>query len=99
MRLKSPRPSRLGLEEAEGIAAEAFAFLAADPARLMGFLRATGLELGEVRERAGTREFLSAVLDHLVRDESLLLVFAAEAAKRPESVALAAQLLSGEAFS
>lgn len=98
MRLKTTRPARLGLEEAEAIAAEAFAFLAGDPTRLMAFLGATGLDLDEVRAQAGSREFLSAVMDYVVRDESLLLVYAAEAGKPPERVAMAAQLLTGEAF-
>ena len=57
------------------------------------FLKLTGLEPGEVRARAGTRELSLAVLEHLARDESLLLVFTASRTIAPESVGRAIALL------
>ncbi len=84
------------METAEGVAAQAFAFLAAEPARLVPFLEASGLDIADLRARAGTREFLTAVLDHLVRDESLLLIFASEAGLKPEQVMMAGYVLSGD---
>lgn len=90
------RSVKLSADAAEALAAEAFVFLASDAARLLPFLEASGLDLADVRARAGTREFLTAVLDHLVRDESQLLVFAAEAGHKPEQVMLAAHVLSGD---
>lgn len=86
----------MSVEAAETLAAEAFAFLAADPARLVPFLETSGLDIEDVKQRAGTREFLTFVLDHLVRDESLLLVFAAETGRKPEQVMLAAHVLAGD---
>jgi len=76
----------LQLETAEGIAAQALAFLAAEPARLSRFLALTGLRPDDVRGQIDTPELLSAVLDHLAHDESLLLVFAASAQLEPEAV-------------
>ena len=84
------------IDAAEALAAEAFAFLASDPARLVPFLEMSGLDIADVRQRAGSREFLTFVLDHLVRDESLLLVFASEAGRKPEQVVLAAHVLAGD---
>lgn len=86
----------MSAEAAETLAAEAFAFLATDPARLVPFIESTGLDIADVRARAGSREFLTFVLDHLVRDESLLLVFAAETGSKPEQVMLAAHVLAGD---
>jgi Protein of unknown function (DUF3572) len=80
-------------ESAESIAAQGLGFLAADPARLVRFLDLTGLSAEQVRSRADTREFLGAVLEHIVNDESLLLVFAAHASILPESIAPALAML------
>lgn len=87
------------METAENVAAQAFAFLAAEPARLVPFLEASGLDPADLRARAGTREFLAAVLDHLVRDEPLLLIFAAEAGLKPEQAVMAGHVLSGDVSS
>jgi hypothetical protein len=83
----------LTLETAEGIAAQGLAFLAEDPVRLSRFLTATGLTADQIREQVGAPRFLSAVLEHLVGDESLLLVFAASASVAPETVTPALALL------
>ena len=92
--------SRLGktqapatLEAAEAIALQGLAFLAEEPGRLQRFVAVTGLEPGELRARADTLELLSAVLEHLAGDESLLLVFAASRGIAPETVAPAIALL------
>jgi hypothetical protein len=83
----------LTLETAEGIAAQGLAFLAGEPARLVRFLTETGLTPERIREQAASPEFLAAVLEHLVGDESLLLVFAASTSVAPETVAAALTLL------
>jgi hypothetical protein len=83
----------LTLETAEGIAAQGLAFLADDASRLAGFLAATGLTPGQIREQAETPQFLAAVLEHLLGDESLLLVFAANTSVAPETITPALTLL------
>ena len=60
------------------------------------FLKLTGMEPGEVRERTGTPEMLLAVLEHLSADESLLLVFTAGCGVAPESISRAISLLEEE---
>ena len=68
-------------------------FLAEEPARIQRFFLVTGLDPSEIRARAGTPELLSAVLEHLAGDESLLLVFAASREIAPESIGLALHAL------
>jgi Protein of unknown function (DUF3572) len=82
-------------EAAETLALQGLAFLFEDPARMESFLKLTGLEPAEVRERVGTPELSLAVLEHLAGDESLLLVFTASRSAEPESVGRAIALLEG----
>lgn len=91
------RPPPLDLDGAERIAIRALGFLAGDPERLGRFLTLTGIGPSELREQAGRPEMLAAVLDHVLGDESMLLVFATEAGIAPDQVAPAAHLLSGAA--
>lgn len=84
-------------EEAETLAIHALRFLAGDSARLGRFLALTGLEPAELKASASEPHLLAAVLDYLLRDESLLLVFAADQRVAPESVALAHHSLTGQA--
>jgi hypothetical protein len=79
---------------AEEIAANALAFLASDAGRLMQFLEATGLTLEGLRCDAGSPRVLAAVLDHLVQDESLLLVFTSSIGLPPEDVGRARDMLA-----
>lgn len=84
-------PSR---EEAEVIGLKALAFLAGDEARLGRFLALTGLTAAGLRENAGAPGTLAAVLEHLAGDESLLLVFTAEASLPPDAIGPALQVLA-----
>ena len=93
----SGRRSRLDRADAEAIALAALIFLAEDGGRLGRFLAETGIDAGDLKRSAGEPGTLAAVLDHVTRDESLLLVFAAGTGHAPEQVTLAAALMSGEA--
>jgi Protein of unknown function (DUF3572) len=81
--------------DAEAMAATAFAWLAADAERLGRFLALTGMEPGDLRERAGEPEMLTEVLGHLLMDEPSLLAFAADHGFSPETVVKAEALLRG----
>ena len=88
----------LSRDAAETLGAEALAFLAEEPVRLGAFFAASGLQPSDVRANAGSPELLSAVLDYLSRDESLLLVFAASRQVAAESIGQAiARLQAPEA--
>jgi hypothetical protein len=93
MRGKDLAPSH---SEAEGLALKALAFLAGEPARLQRFLSLTGISPEDLRRAADAPDTLVAVLDHLMGDESLLLVFAAENGIAAERLAAAYARLSGQ---
>lgn len=83
-------------DEAEALALQGLTFLAADGERLVRFLSITGLTPGDLKSWAEAQHMQSAVLDHLLADESLLLVFSAEANIAPERVGLARHVLAGD---
>lgn len=85
----------LTLDGAEALALKALTFLASDAARLERFLRLTGVEAADLRNRAAEPAMLAAVMDHLLADQTLLLVFAAEANVHPDNVEEARAILSG----
>ncbi len=89
---KGMRP--LDVDGAETIAIAALAFLAQDGARLGRFLALTGLGPDELRENARQHVMLAAVLNHLLGDESLLLVFSSETGVVPEAIEPAHRLLA-----
>ncbi|HMN71450.1 MAG TPA: DUF3572 domain-containing protein [Rhodoblastus sp.] len=84
-----------GRDEAEAIAVQAIAHIAADDDRLGRFLALTGLEPDGLRAAAREPGFLASVLDHLAGHEPDLVAFAAEAGVAPERVAAARLVLSG----
>lgn len=90
------KKSVMSTGRAEEIAANALAFLAADAARMMQFLQATGVTLDDLRGEAGSPRVLAAVLDHLVQDESLLLVFTSSIGLPPEDVGRARDILAND---
>ncbi len=82
-------------EDAETIAAQALAWIAADPALLGVFLSASGIAPGAVRGRADEPEFLAAVLDFLLAAESHVREFCAAAGLPPEAPRAARAALPG----
>ena len=83
-------------EAAEILALQALAFLAADERGLEGFLRMSGLDPDELRERANEHNLLAAVLDYLMGDEKLLLAFTAEYGCPDDAPRRARTILSAE---
>ena len=86
--------SALTPEEAEAIALLALAFVASDAPRLARFLALTGISPETLKTRAGDRDVLVAVLDHVLHDESMLLEFTANSAIAPHAIAPAHHILS-----
>ena len=99
MLFKQPKPVPLTYSGAEALAAEAMAFITSDPQRLTRFLADTGMDpqqlAGSLASDGGG--ILSAAMDHLVSDESLLMVFASEIRRKPEEIMHAHALLQGPA--
>ena len=81
-------------EDAATLALAGLTFLAEDGPRLGRFLALTGIGPDHLRSVADAPETLLAVFDHLLGDESLLLVFAASKGIEPEQVAPARTTLA-----
>lgn len=82
-------------DQDEILAIHALGFLGADTDRFERFLSLTGMTIDSVREAAGSKHFLKGVLEHILTDESLLLVFCAETNTPPEAIQPAARRLGG----
>lgn len=81
-------------EDAAMLALSGLTFLAEDGPRLGRFLALTGIGPDELRTVADRPETLLAVLDHILADESLLLVFTASKGFAPGDVAPARAALA-----
>lgn len=81
-------------EDAQTLGLQALAFLAEDGPRLGRFLALTGIGPDQLRSAADAPDTLLAVLDHLLGDESLLLVFTSARGITPETLAPAREALA-----
>jgi hypothetical protein len=93
-RIQKASPST-GAEAAAAMAVEALGWLAADEERLERFLALSGLGPQNLRQAAAEPRFLTAILDYLASNETLLLDFARENGHSPEEVAKAHTILRG----
>ncbi len=84
---------RMTRENAETLAIDALGFLAEDGEILGRFLTSTGLGPETLRAAASEPGFLAAVLEYLLADEALLLVFAERRRIRPMMIAAARHVL------
>jgi hypothetical protein len=91
MRPKTPDST----EEAEVLALKALVFLAAEPDRLSRFMELSGLGLDTIRASAGDPAFLGGLLDHMLADQSLLLIFAEEHGLKPDRIGQLRRKLPG----
>jgi len=88
------RGNAVNKDDAEAIALQALAYLAADTQRLSRFLALTGSDLGELRETAKMPKFQASILEYMMGDESLLLAFCQEAGIDPAIITPAYGLIS-----
>lgn len=79
----------------ETFALKALGFLATDSDALVRFLHQSGLDLDDLRERAGDAEILAGVLDFLLGDDALLTAFAESEGVQPQFVHAARRALPG----
>lgn len=90
------RAARLTQEEAEEIAIKCLGVLSRDLETLGQFLAVTGVGPADLRALAETPEFLRAVLEFVMSDETILLTIASTAGIRPTLFAVARYVLEGE---
>ena len=88
------RIQRMPWESAERIAISGLAFIAGETESLGRFLAETGLGPENLRSAAGEPWFLCAVLEFLMANEDLLLVFVERIRVRPTMIAAAHLALS-----
>lgn len=69
---------------AEELAAEVLVAVAEDAAVLQRFMRDTGFGPHDIRDNAGSAEFLAGVIDYVVADEALLLAVTSSRQWKPE---------------
>ncbi len=85
-----------GQEEALALSLRALAFILRDDARKERFLALTGVDAEALRAAAGEPALGMAVLDHLLADETALMLFAAEEGLDPALPRLARMRLGAE---
>lgn len=91
-----PKRRPMDRAQAEEIGLAALGFLAEEPKRLTRFLSLSGLSPAELGAQAADPQMQAALLEHILADETLLLVLAAEKRIAPEDVAPAWRILTGE---
>ena len=74
---------------------KAVAFIVADEPTRGRFLELTGLDAQGLKEGLENPQFLGSVLDFVLGDETLLMVFCANAGVEPDSVSKARMQLPG----
>jgi hypothetical protein len=82
-------------EDAETIALNVLAWLAADEDMLRNFCRATGTAPADLRRAASDPEFLAGVLDFVALDDAWVSAFADAAGVPPDAPARARAALPG----
>lgn len=84
----------VSMEQAEKIAIRALTFLASEPDHLAKFMNITGMEPDDIASNASSAFFQAALLEHLMRDETLLLTFCGNENIDPALIAPAHQVLN-----
>ena len=82
-------------ERASEIGVAALGYLADQPEGLSRFLELSGISLPQLLQDAETPLIQSALLEHLLQEESLLLAFTSDRGLASEEVANAAAWLGG----
>ena len=87
------KPVQNPREVAEIVAIQALNFLASDPGRLGLFLAETGIGPKTLRKSAADPQFLTSVLDFVLRDEATVKAFAEASKLHPTNIAAAREAL------
>ncbi len=85
-------------QDAEAIAIKGLSFLAERPDDLGRFLALTGIDPSTLRQCAAEPQFLGGVLDFLLQDEALMMVFAEGEGLAPAAIARARHHLDPTAY-
>lgn len=86
MRNNAHGNATLAIERARELAMDALLFILHDDQRVARFLDTSGMSPADLRTHAREDATLAAVLEYLLGNESLLLIFCAHSRHQPESV-------------
>lgn len=92
-----PRPPPDRAADAETVALQAVAWLAADPDRLSRFMVLSGTDPDVLRDGLTDPGLLGGVVDYLLQDDGQLVAFADAIGMAPERIAGMRRLLPGGA--
>jgi hypothetical protein len=87
------KPVQNAREVAEIVAIQALSFIASEPERLGLFLAETGIGPETLRTAASDPNFLTSVLDFILRDDATVQAFARVSELHPTNIAAARQAL------
>ena len=82
-------------DDAAILALSMLKFLASEPERFSRFLDVTGMREADIAAVAGEASFHGAIVDYLLQDESLLMIFCQENDINPQRPARARRHLPG----
>lgn len=88
--------NRITAEIAEELAVRALQYVAGDQELLGRFMALTGIMPDDLRKIADSAEFRAGLLEFIISDEPTLLAFAASIGEKPQIIAGACAVLSGE---
>lgn len=80
-------------DRAETIALQALAFLASEPEEIERFLYASGLDIADLRDKAGEPDLLRAVLDFILADDTRVTGLCQELNINPRDIHTASHIL------
>ena len=90
-----PRNAQTTKMAAEIIAINGLQYLAGDEQQLSRFLALSGCDPTQLRENAGSPDFLAGVLEYFMGNEPTLLAFCAHYSINPEDIVGAHEQLEG----
>ena len=84
---------KLTSEGAQTIALQALAYLAAEPEEIGRFLQISGLDVDDLRAKAGEPDLLRAVLDYILADDTRVTGLCQELGVKPTDLHAANHVL------
>jgi hypothetical protein len=81
--------------QAEALAAQALEWLATDPARLEGFMAATGTSVQDLRANLSAPELLGAVMGYILSEDAMVIDCCAALGVAPQQAAMIRAALPG----
>jgi hypothetical protein len=86
----------LNIKTSQMIAIKGLQYLAGDEEQLGRFLALTGCDPSDLRDNAGSSEFLTGILEFFMGNEPTLLAFCSRYSINPEDISIAQHVLGAK---